>query len=1315
LSLIPLAAGAYWVFEETKPVLTRANNIIWEVPNGTFSMPNPGVNPRVLYVRGAQMDYLQTNAASMAEPDMWYKRSNEQYFRWVDDVFNYPFKVLAGPDGSARLDADYKLKPGAFFPHFPYGSYVQWLADSEISIRGDHFDPANSFLNQTTNVALFQFRGCLDQDAGCSPDLSFALHHLHVDGSRLNFTRDGGLSAQGNLAVPTFLEWGEFKTGPATNYAHQAYTFDRAGFHMPGIALRGDQKPGAVANDAHRPGVLLLTGVTTNLAGVERPQGAGYASGLADYGGMNFRVVNNGAKQAKSFLGGTATGEYQLKGRSKYYARWGGVSGIHDSVPGSFPANLTVYGYPFTFSNYGFSFLGSRVWESRTEGSLSLPWPSGFTQAFKELKLTCFGDLLKAEPPGSDPEKVLQYWLADFKTGAINFEKMPGSECGPGGGKLVLGVTAWMSNIEQPFFGRWGFEPNGRLISHATGLPGVDSRLQPPNNIRLQGPAGEKYHFVPVSKSYLNHYDNFPNPNTPVGWANLAGRLDVPFFEDLKVHLQTGAKKTNLTDQIFMMGGWPAEGWLIGGQSFFDVAPTDPPFDPGNRGFPAGVTRDTYRRVTPDGDKFAPRAQRVWAKVVEFDLPLDWSDGTRSFKSARSVTKPVALLDVDQDVKYLSAQHAELNFGVKFKGLPQINLANIAFNELAVGNQLKGVANAVTAAATAPIRNAIEQGFKGMDGLLQPLGDELLEPVLAHLVDPIVDQLYGELVTAYGTAAGDVAAFKASAATLINNRLTAPAASARAQLKQNLVGLAVNPGSVNLVGEIDQRITALETAIDGLVNQVGGAKGLFAQTAGKRTKALSLIQNLIGELAPAHSAGATVAKLEAILADVESAFAQLELELNQRRAQLNAFHAQLNGGALRTELADLLNTQAGIIDNLTTQAAGDLTAYFNGLHYAAGSPFTQLGPEQIKQHLRQKIRQRFHASTVSSALQQKMRARFYDLDAQVRGLTDSLFQKANDAIIDLLTETLADVDLGFTDFLGPVSSIMQGTKIRGYAHLKGDSLTELRLDGTFRWSVPDKLEFGAFLRIRELDAKVDYGCVIAAGETITQVDMGASNVPLGWGPTQLKANLGFGFSLKNTGAGYRPHGFTGNLHVFGGLNFEAFKIGGLKAMVAVGGDQNFFAGAMEDAVFGDFAVSGGIFFGRACSPEPLIFIDPEVGEFLGTGTFTGAYAFGEGWAPIFGGSCLLKISAGVGGGAFYFAEGPTFGGKLVLGISGEALCLVSVKARVSMIGSKTGTGAGGLKYAGKGTLSGKAGACPFCVKFKKSVSVTYDKKFSVKF
>gem|GEM_PF-2202269 len=117
--------------------------------------------------------------------------------------------------------------------------------------------------------------------------------------------------------------------------------------------------------------------------------------------------------------------------------------------------------------------------------------------------------------------------------------------------------------------------------------------------------------------------------------------------------------------------------------------------------------------MTPSGDKYAPRAVRSWAEVVDFDLPLDWSTGTRSFKSSRSKTDPVVLFDIDQDVKYLSPENAEINFGVKFKGLPQINLANIAFNELNVGGQLKDVAKAVTDAATAPIQDAVNSWIQG--------------------------------------------------------------------------------------------------------------------------------------------------------------------------------------------------------------------------------------------------------------------------------------------------------------------------------------------------------------------------------------------------------------------------------------------------------------------------------------------------------------------------------------------------------------------------------------------------------------------------
>ena len=83
---------------------------------------------------------------------------------------------------------------------------------------------------------------------------------------------------------------------------------------------------------------------------------------------------------------------------------------------------------------------------------------------------------------------------------------------------------------------------------------------------------------------------------------------------------------------------------------------------------------------------------------------------------------------------------------------------------------------------------------------------------------------------------------------------------------------------------------------------------------------------------------------------------------------------------------------------------------------------------------------------------------------------------------------------------------------------------------------------------------------------------------------------------------------------------------------------------------------------------------------------------------------MFNVSAEVGAGAFYFFEGPTYGGKLFAAVSGEALCVVSVRGDVTMIGAKVGDD---LRFSGKGRIKGKAGPCPFCVRFKKTVKFTY--------
>ena len=133
-------------------------------------------------------------------------------------------------------------------------------------------------------------------------------------------------------------------------------------YHMPGTFLRGDQ---TTLDPTARPAVLLYTGFgdATNPAYLERPGQSNYLSGLANYAGLNFRAPATG----RSFIANQDTGQYPLTD-SKYYVRYGGVSGKHQAL--TFPTGLTLYGYQFTFLYYWLSFLDDENWESRTDGAI---------------------------------------------------------------------------------------------------------------------------------------------------------------------------------------------------------------------------------------------------------------------------------------------------------------------------------------------------------------------------------------------------------------------------------------------------------------------------------------------------------------------------------------------------------------------------------------------------------------------------------------------------------------------------------------------------------------------------------------------------------------------------------------------------------------------------------------------------------------------------------------------------------------------------------------------------------------------------------
>ncbi len=501
-------------------------------------------------------------------------------------------------------------------------------------------------------------------------------------------TRDGGLIGTGSTTNGA-LAWGFIVA--SNDFANRTEVFPTASFHMPGSSLRG----GSVAASGDLGGaVLTLTGVDAeNLDYIERPDQAftsnlsAYQNGFADYAGMNFAVVSDSARFATSILAGVKVSHWPLSGRSKYYVRPSGVTGIHEATAGGFPADVRLYGYQTTLSNYTLSFLDGVNLDSRTVGNLVLPYPSDYTQNFSNLKFSCPGGLLSAELPAGDTAlKQLKYWLADFTPKSFSFASP--DECNPGEGYLVLGVQAWASQFTTPLSGSWGFKSDGNLINKnfadSVGLADVDSRLKLANNVTFAGPGTETYHFTPSADVYLNSYGTRPNNGvgSNIGWLNMAGTIDVPFFEDLKVHLHTAAQKEDFVSPIYLMGGWPRTdgrpnyGWRDGSNLDFFTASY---FDPNNRGWPTGLSfLNDYRSSSTETNH--PRAQRLWLDVVEFDYPLAWSSSSRSFASFEPKEADFLILRAAHQIPYMSAEKLELTFGLQYDGLPQINLANLAID-----------------------------------------------------------------------------------------------------------------------------------------------------------------------------------------------------------------------------------------------------------------------------------------------------------------------------------------------------------------------------------------------------------------------------------------------------------------------------------------------------------------------------------------------------------------------------------------------------------------------------------------------------------
>ncbi len=1297
-------ASRLYFAEETKPLFIGAAQIEWHIPQGEFYLAQAD---SLKFVRQQEDDDLSAQQANLVVPLAAERVSNDGYYHNVTQAAGVPVYIRPDANGVALLSMQATLQETELRPHFPYlstpvGGHVP-VVGGVLSITNDLIDTAASYLMLFGPVPVPYARDC-PPEAGCSNSatigpqvLAFTAPPGHLGLGELGFTPDGGLLAEG-MIPPANLTWG-FAGG--TDYCQRTADVSAGAYHVPGTFLRGDQSQQA---DSQRPAVLLFTGwgQPANADYRERPYSPAYEDGFANYAGLNFRAPATG----QSFIAGRHAGPYPLTSRSKYYVRYGGVSGIHEAA--SFPANLALYGYAFTFQSYRLSYLDSANWESRTDGQVALPYPSAFDVEFERMKFLCRGNLDSAQLPANISAKHLAYWNTDLKPLTLQFKPTTGDPCSLTTRYLVLGVETKLPFIPQAFQAALAFKNNGNLGTDVTAVEGVDSRFAVPANLSLQGSGTSVYPLTTAAEGYFN---NWETPGRPAaGFYNLVGRVRVPFFRDVKVQLHI-TPTTPDTAHIDILGGWPAEegsgvnrGWNNGAQNYFNTFK----FDPNHDGWPPGMTLGTY--LNPGNDQFHPRAQQNWIDVAFFDYPLAWNPVLREFAGYAPAPVVLPVIDVDSRLKQLTPGKVDLDFAQDLNvNLPRVKVLDFANDAL---NELNGPLDSVSSAIQSQLGSALNTsgltgGFRSLQTVLRENPEGFFRPLLESALNPVADQIYTNL--AAQMTSGGKAVLLANASGIV----TAGTSGLRSAV-MNLNGSAGQAGTV--FNQLGQTFTSVDDTLGLFGNVMGQRDG-----SGNRRVVSAIIQKL------SHDQGLVLAipgdladgLVNSLLHDLEPTLANIESQMTQLRAQFSQQRAQIIGAS--GDFASALNSanHAPAALNTYVQQAGNGVATMLASSVGPAGDYFTADPARAKREIRERLVVAFLGSPVAGAYQTVFRQFLSDPNAQLTQLTDVLFDQVNRAIRDGLSSQIAGAQDGVFKSMkggGLMSGSLLSAKIRGAPTFEGDSLRRIHLDAAIQMNLPDEMNFTAYLDIKELNSATTPISCIPPGAPAAEVTIGARDVPLDWLGVTSGEPLKLSVEARWTLQSGNVLGVGGMFEVKGRIGFQGGSVNDFGAMLAFGQVENYFAakaGATVNILGVPVDFTAGIFAGKACSLDPLRFVDPDVEAVLivNASEFSGIYlAFGGGLSLsqiLFGtSSCFLDVSAHVTY-AVYYQGGPrlgSIGARDKTRVDVDLICIISASAEWGTAMRLDSEGK--LTLQGQARLCGKIGACPFCLKACKTLTVT---------
>ena len=1303
---ITFTAAAYntsrlYFGEDTKPCFIGAAQIEWHIPQGEFYLAQAD---SLQFVRQQEDDDLAAQQANLVVPLAADRVSNDGYYRNMAAVAGVPIYIRPDTNGAALLTMQATLGASEYRPHFPYmnrnlGGNIP-VAGGQMSITNDLIDISASYLSLSGPVPVPYARDC-PPEGGCagSPTngpriLSFTAPPGHSAVGELGFTPEGGLLAAG--AIPSEnLTWGYVGGG---EYALSTSEVSSGHYYISGTFLKPEDL--ALEQDAQRPARLLLTGQgsSNDVTYVERTDQVNYADGLANYAGLNFRAPTQG----RSVIAGVDTGFYPLTPRSKYYVRYGGVNGIHESA--SFPASLTLYGYAFSFQSYRLSYLDSANRESRTDGVIALPFPSAFPVEFERMKFLCRGNLDSARLPATIGTKHLAYWNTDLKPLSLQFKPRTGNACSLTERYLVLGVETKLPLIPQALHAALAIRNNGNLATELTAVEGVNPRFPVPANLSLQGPGGSFYPLTTAAEGYFNNWETPGKPDR--GFYNLVGRVRVPFFRDVKAHLHI-TPTTATTAQVDVMGGWAAEdgsgvnrGWNIGPQNYFNFST----FDPNHDGWPGGVPLNDYRQTD---ETYRPRAQQNWIDVAFFDYPLAWDSLLHQFSGFAPASVVLPVIDVNSRLKQVTPGKVDFDFdqdlNLELPRVKVLDFANDALNE--INAPLGSLSSAIRSQLGAAFNTTgLTSGFRSLQNALRENPEGFFRPVLEPALDPVVNNLYNALAAELAVSKANLLAKAPAIVSASSNGLQ--------NAIQNLNGTA---GDANKVfGQLDQTFADVDDTLGLFLNM------LKKDGTGNRNIVRAIIQKLADDQGPALGFVGSLADdfVSGLVKDLEPTLANIEGELTQLREQFSQLRAQITGAS--GDFASALNAGNHTSASLTTylqQAGGGITSLLSAGVGPSADYFTA-DSLRAKHEIRERLLGTFLGSPVPGAYQTALRQFLSDKNFLLTQLADVLFDQVNRALRDGLASQIAGAQDGFQSMKGGglMSGSLLSAKIRGAPTFEGDSLRRIHLDAAIQMNLPDEMHFSAYMDIKELTSSTTPISCIPPGAPAAEVVIGARDVPLDWlgvsGGTPLALNVEARWTLQSGAV----LGVGGMFEVKGKIGFKGCSINNFGASLAFGQTENYFAAKAGATVLilgipVDF--NAGIFAGKACSLDPLRFVDPEVEDVLivNATEFTGIYLqFGAGLSLsdiLFGtSSCFLDVGAQVNG-ALYYQGGPRFGsigGRQKVGVNVDLICIISASAEWATAMRLDSVGK--LSVQGQARLCGKIGACPFCLKACKSLKVT---------